>query len=89
MDAKDWLKLVEKKLDIAKCSDREKVLFVGHQLFGTAADWCETYHNNWNEFKAHFRTHYVPCGTHKVKKREFPDLDQWSMTVNEYLNQFI
>jgi hypothetical protein len=97
MDAEDWLKSVENKLDIAQCSDREKCLFVAHQLFGTAIDWWETYHNthpnaetiNWNEFKAHFRTHYVPRGTLKLKKKELPDLDHGSMTVNEYINQFI
>jgi hypothetical protein len=43
----------------------------------------------WNEFKAHFRTHYIPCGTMKLKKKEFVDLKQGSMTVNEYLNSFI
>jgi hypothetical protein len=38
MDAKDWLKSVEKKLEIAQCSNHEKVLFVAHQLFRIAAD---------------------------------------------------
>jgi hypothetical protein len=38
MEAKDWLKGVEKKLVIAQCMDREKVLFAAHQLFGTAAN---------------------------------------------------
>jgi hypothetical protein len=28
----------------------------------------------WNEFKAHFRAHYVPRGTMKLKKKEFADL---------------
>jgi hypothetical protein len=31
----------------------------------------------------------VPHGTLKLKKKEFSDLNQGSMTVNEYLNQFI
>jgi hypothetical protein len=30
MEAKDWLKGVEKKLMIAQCMDHEKVLFVMH-----------------------------------------------------------
>jgi hypothetical protein len=30
MDAKDWLKGVEKKLVIAQCTDREKVVFAVH-----------------------------------------------------------
>jgi DNA-binding MarR family transcriptional regulator len=38
MEAKDWLKGVEKKLVITQCTDREKVLFAAHQLFGTAAN---------------------------------------------------
>jgi hypothetical protein len=43
----------------------------------------------WNEFKAHFRNHYVPRGTMKPKKKEFADLKQGGMIVNEYLNSFI
>jgi hypothetical protein len=43
----------------------------------------------WNEFKARFCTHYVPHGTMKFKKKEFADLKQGGMTVNEYLNSFI
>jgi hypothetical protein len=30
MDAEDWLKSVEKKLEIAQCSDHEKVPFMVH-----------------------------------------------------------
>jgi hypothetical protein len=41
------------------------------------------------EFKAHFRTHYVPRGTMKLKRKEFADMKQGGMTVNEYLNSFI
>jgi hypothetical protein len=97
MDAEDWLKGVEKKLVIAQCTDREKVLFAVHQLYGTAANWWETYCNThvnvdtitWNEFKARFHTHYVIHGTMKLKRKEFPDLKQDGMTVNEYLNSFI
>jgi hypothetical protein len=46
MEAKDRLKLIEKKLEIAQCNDHEKVLFAAHQLFGIAADWWEMYHNS-------------------------------------------
>jgi hypothetical protein len=38
MDVEDWLKSVEMKLEIAQCSNHEKVLFMAHQLFGTTAD---------------------------------------------------
>jgi hypothetical protein len=97
MKAKDWLKGVEKKLIIAQCTDREKVLFAAHQLYGTTTNWWETYcntHENvntimWNEFKSCFHTHNVPHGTMKLKKKEFTALKQGSMTGNEYLNSFI
>jgi hypothetical protein len=73
-----------------------KSFFAAHQLYGTVANWWETYYNThvnidtimWNEFKAHFHTHCVPHGIIKLEK-EFADLKQGSMTVNEYLNSFI
>jgi hypothetical protein len=97
MEAEDWLKGVEKKLVIAQCMNHEKVLFVVPQLYGTAANMWETYCNThanvdtitWNEFKAHFCSHYVPRGTMKLKKKEFANLKQGSMIVNEYLNSSI
>jgi hypothetical protein len=83
MDVEDWLKSVEKKLEIAQYFDREKVLFTTPQLFGTATDWWETYRNTQpnieaitsDEFKARFRSHYVPHGTLKLKKKEFSNLN--------------
>jgi hypothetical protein len=74
-----------------------KVLFVTHQLYGMASNWWETYCNTqanvdtnmWNVFKAHFHTHYVPRGTMVWKKKQFANLKQGSITVNEYLNSFI
>jgi hypothetical protein len=96
MEAEDWLKSIKKKLEIAQCTDQEKVHFVAHQLFGTTAEWWEMYRNShqnvgamtWNEFKARFRTQYIPRGTLKLKKKEFFKLQQDGMTVNEYLNKF-
>jgi hypothetical protein len=91
METEDWLKGVEKKLVIAQCTDREKVHFVVHQLYGTTANLWETYYNThanvdvitWNEFKARFCTHYVPRGTMKLERKEFANLKQGGMTVNE------
>jgi hypothetical protein len=39
MDADDWLKIVEKKLQVIQCKNREKILFAAHQLVRPAADW--------------------------------------------------
>ncbi len=38
MDADDWLKSMEKKLQVVQCNNREKVLLASHQLSSPAAD---------------------------------------------------
>jgi hypothetical protein len=43
MDADDWLKTIEKKLQVVQCNNREKVHFASHQLIGPAADWWDAY----------------------------------------------
>jgi hypothetical protein len=35
-----------------------------------------------------FQSHHVPQGVIKLKKKEFQDLKQGSMTVSEYVNRF-
>jgi hypothetical protein len=43
MDTDDWLKTMEKKLQVVQCNNREKVLFALHQLVGLAVDWWDAY----------------------------------------------
>jgi hypothetical protein len=43
---------------------------------------------NWSEFRAVFRAHHVPQGVIKLKKKEFHDLKQGSISVNEYVIKF-
>jgi hypothetical protein len=96
MDADDWLKTVEKKLQVVQCNNREKVLFAAHQLVGPASDWWDAYveaHEepktiNWQKFKNNFRSHHVSLGVMKLKKKEFEDLKQGSMTVSEDVTRF-
>jgi hypothetical protein len=96
MDANDWLKSVEKKLQVVQCNNCENVLLASHQLSGPAADWWDAYveaHKdpesiNWPEFRDAFRAHHVPQGVIKLKKKEFQDLKQGSMSVNEYVTKF-
>jgi hypothetical protein len=96
MNADDWLKSVEKKLQVVQCNNREKVLLASHQLSGPAVDWWDTYveaHEepksiNWTEFRAAFRAHHVPQGVIKLKKKKFQDLKQGSMSMNEYITKF-
>jgi hypothetical protein len=79
LDADDWLKSIEKMLNIAQCSDREKVLYASGRLTGPAADLWDSYvaaHDaadtiNWAEFTTQFRTYHIPAGLMKIKKRSF------------------
>jgi hypothetical protein len=38
MDAGDWLKSTQKKLQVVQCNNHEKVLLATHQLSGPATD---------------------------------------------------
>jgi hypothetical protein len=96
MDVDDWLKTIEKKLQVVQCTNRERVLFAAHQLVGPTANWWDAYveaHEepetiNWQEFRNNFRTHHVPLGVMKLKKKEFEDLKQGSMSASEYVTRF-
>jgi hypothetical protein len=71
-------------------------LFASHQLEGLIADWWDAYveaHEepesiNRQKFNSSFRSHHVLLGVMKLKKKEFKDLKQGSMTVSEYVTRF-
>jgi hypothetical protein len=81
---------------VVQCNNCEKVLLASHQLSGSAADWWDAYVEayeepesiNWPEFRAAFHAHHVPQGVIKLKKKEFQNLKQGSMSVNEYVTKF-
>ncbi|WVZ96333.1 hypothetical protein U9M48_041988 [Paspalum notatum var. saurae] len=97
MEADDWLRTIESKLDISHCEGHDRVLFAAHQLQGQAHDWWVTFSTahpkpqdiSWQEFRRAFRDHFVPKGEVKVKRREFLSLKQGSMSVQEYLTKFM
>jgi hypothetical protein len=96
MDTDDWLKSIEKKLQVVQYNNREEVLLASHQLSDPVADWWDAYVKayeepksiNWTEFRAAFHAHYVPQEVIKLKKKEFQDLKQGSMSMNEYVTKF-
>jgi hypothetical protein len=88
---------VEKILNIAECSDQEKVLYASGRLTGPAAVWWDSYtaaHDDadtftWAEFVTQLRNYHIPAGLMKIKKKEFLSLKQGIMSVNEYRDRFI
>ena len=82
LQVNDWLRAVERQLDIAQCDERERVLYAAGQLRGTALDWWES---NWipdreafiwTQFREWFRSHHIQAGVMKTKKKEFLALKQ-------------
>ena len=97
LEVDDWLRAVERQLDIAHCDDQEKVLFASGQLQGVAQDQWESYQygrpNNagqitWQEFMENFKTYHIPTGEVELKHDEFQALKQGSILVCEYHNWF-
>jgi hypothetical protein len=43
MDADDWLKSIEKKMQVVQCNNHEKVMLASHQLSSPAANWWDAY----------------------------------------------
>src|ERR1041385_3865499 len=96
MEVDDWLRTIEKKLEISHCEEADKVSFGTHYLEGsteiwwanTKAVWHPEEDITWEKFKEKFRTYHIPTRVLKVKRREFLALVQGSMSVTEYLNKF-
>ena len=97
LDADDWLRAVEKQLNVAQCNDQEKVLFASGQLQGTAQTWWESYLDarpdnappvTWQEFIRDFRARHIPEGVIELKQEEFRNLRIGQMTVSEYHDKF-
>ena len=96
LDADDWLRTIEKKLEIACTEEGDKVPFATHYLEGAAAIWWDNAKAmwpadeeiTWTKFRDHFHKYHIPTGVMKIKQREFLALTQCSMTIAEYLNKF-
>jgi hypothetical protein len=80
---------------VVQFNNRKKVLLASHQFSSPVADWWDAYVEahaepesiNWPEFRAAFHTHHIPQGVIKLKK-EFQDLKQGFISVNEYVTKF-
>ena len=96
LEADDQLKSMEKMLNIAQCTDREKFLYASSHLTGPTTDWWDAYcvaHAATNtisqaEFSTNFRNYHIPSGLMKIKK-QFLSLKQGGMSVSEYRDRFI
>jgi hypothetical protein len=95
--ADDWLRNINKKLELVTTDDRQKVMLASHQLVGSAGEWWDNYREavedpnsiKWDQFQEAFRDYHIPEGIIEMKANEFRALKQGAMTVNEYIKKFM
>ncbi|WVZ63500.1 hypothetical protein U9M48_013127 [Paspalum notatum var. saurae] len=98
LDADDWLRIIESKFSLLpRLSEQQKARFAAQCLRGPLGALFASFlamqpagHQvTWDEFRAVFRTHYLPPSLIKLKQREFRALQQGNMSVLEYVQAFI
>jgi hypothetical protein len=96
LDADDWLRTIENKLEYAGVGENEKVLYATHFLAGAAGAWWENVRAmqpkgqemTWEAFKTKFRKAHIPSGLINIMCDKFLNLKQGGMSVTEYLDKF-
>jgi hypothetical protein len=92
MEADDWLRVIETKLDLTNCTDEECVALAIHQLEGPAKSWWDSHydshqdpaHITWDEFARAFHEQHVPQQVLIQKAQEYRTMTQGMMRVEEY-----
>jgi hypothetical protein len=82
LEADHWLRVVESKFRLLRCTEVQKTLFTAQQLWGDASAWWANYTATrptdyqvpWAEFRNAFRAYYIPAGVMRKKRQEFMDL---------------
>jgi hypothetical protein len=75
LEADEWIRFIEQKFGLLRCTETQKPLFAAQQLRGHASMWWGNYvavqpagHQiTWDEFKLAFREHYIPEGVLHMK----------------------
>src|SRR4051812_41264366 len=96
LDADDWLRIIERKLQAGHVANGDKVNYDAYHLEGAARSWWENYLNMrpagpltaWNEFCTTFREHHIPKGLMDRKREEFCNLTQGRRSIDEYIREF-
>jgi hypothetical protein len=96
LEADEWVRVMEQKFGLIRCTETQKPLFTSQQLRGPASTWWGNFvaiqpagHQvTWDEFKLAFREHYIPEGVIHMKQEEFMQLKQGGDIVMQYLNKF-
>jgi hypothetical protein len=96
LEADHWLRVMESKFGLLRCTEVQKTLFAAQQLRGDASAWWVNYtatrpadyQVSWAEFRNAFRAYYIPAGVMRKKRQEFIDLKQGGRSMHHYSKQF-
>jgi hypothetical protein len=96
LEADEWVRVIEQKFGLIRCTETQKPLFAAQQLRGPASTWWVNFmaiqpagHQfTCDELKLPFHEHYIPEGVLHMKQEEFMRLKQGGDTVMQYLNKF-
>jgi hypothetical protein len=75
LEADEWVRVMEQKFGLIRCTETQKPLFAAQQLRGSTSTWWATisaiqpagHQITWEELKLAFREHYVPEGVLHMK----------------------
>jgi hypothetical protein len=96
LEANEWIRVMEQKFGLIRCTETQKSLFTAQQVRGPASTWWGNFvaiqqarqQVTWDKFKLAFREHYILEGLLHMKKEEFIRLKQGGDTVMQYLIKF-
>src|ERR1044072_2501365 len=96
LEADDWLRSIERKLDTAHIAPDDRVVFAVYFLEGAAYQWWGNYVAmqpdghvvTWHEFCVAFRWYHILDEFMERKKEEFCNLSQGEMPIHEYVREF-
>ena len=79
LEADDWLRTMEQKFELIRCTEIQKPRFAAQQLRGAAGAWWANlvavqpagHQITWMEFKDAFRAHYIPDSVMTMKLEQF------------------
>jgi hypothetical protein len=76
LEAENWLRIIESKFGLLRCTKIQKTLFVAQQLHGPMSAWWANFTATiqdghqvlWAEFHTTFHGHHIPAGlmAHKL-----------------------
>ena len=97
IEVDDWLRGIERRLQLVKCTDKEGLNIATLQLRGIANLWWDCFCANhpdptnigWTKFAQAFHEYHLMEGTMEAKAEEFKNLQMGTTSVREYTTKFI